>query len=210
MNKDKDKIDFSDLDAVADFLENEAPSETSLKQSQSIKEKYLNPAYKEQWQKKNKKRFEDTDYLEKQNKAIHNNEDVQNKRKKTLSKTWTKEKRKQVGKAHAKRWQDPAFAHKTNTNRDIANKTPEVKAIRRKAEAKKWADKEMKTAILRKAGQSKPIESNDGVFLSLSDAGKFYNMSLGQVRERILGIVKVNEHNFRYITWEEYDKKVAY
>jgi hypothetical protein len=65
MNKDKDKIDFSDLDAVADFLENEAPSETSLLQSQIAKERYYNPDYKKKWLDRNNKRLNDPAYKQK-------------------------------------------------------------------------------------------------------------------------------------------------
>jgi len=65
MSKDKDKFDFTGLDSVLDFLENEAPSETSLKLSQAAKERYLNPAYKEQWHKKNTARLEDDKFREK-------------------------------------------------------------------------------------------------------------------------------------------------
>ena len=70
MNKDKDnKLDFSDIDTVLDFLDNEAPSETSLKQSQITKERYLNPQYKEQWYKKNSKRLDEPEYYKKLSKS---------------------------------------------------------------------------------------------------------------------------------------------
>lgn len=65
MSKDKDKLDFSELESVLDFLENEAPSETSLKQSQIARERYYNPAYKEKWYKKNTARLNSATYRKK-------------------------------------------------------------------------------------------------------------------------------------------------
>lgn len=207
MNKDKDELDFSNLDSVADFLANEAPTERSLMTSQSMKEKFLDSTFKEEWQKKNSARFKDQSFIEKHKKACWHNEDMHNKRRKSLSMTWQKpEVIARAKKNTAELWKDPEWVAKVNANRTKANKTAQVKEKRRKAEAEKWANKEKKLSILKKSGQAKPIASNKGVFVSVAEAAKFHNMSYGMVRERLLGKVKTNEHNFRFISWDEYDK----
>lgn len=156
-------------------------------------------------------RWQDPDirqqYLSSLHDAVWHNKDTHEKRKATLAKTWKDpeliERQKQIT---IDRWKDPKFVKKAKQAMIKGNNRPEVKARRKQMEKEKWSDLKRKEQILRKAGQVTPIKSINGVFLSLSDAAKAHNMSLGRVRDRLLGKVKSNEYKFKYITWEEYDQ----
>lgn len=162
----------------------------------------------EEWQKKNKERYDDPKFRDKQRNAVWNNKETLGKAAKTRKATWdnNEELHDKARKNTSKLWQDPEFVKKVTINRTKANKTPEVRAKRRKAEAKKWADPAKKEQILRNSKQATPVQSDGGVFLTIADAAEFHGMSYAMVRERILGIVKKNNYNFKYITWEEYDE----
>lgn len=59
MSKSNTDLDFSFIDSVGDFLENEAPTEKSLLISQSTKQNHANPIWKEQWLARNNEAQQD-------------------------------------------------------------------------------------------------------------------------------------------------------
>ena len=59
MSKSNTDLDFSFIDSVGDFLDNEAPTEKSLLISQSTRQNHANPIWREQWLAKNNEAQQD-------------------------------------------------------------------------------------------------------------------------------------------------------